>query len=462
VTFAALTVVGAILIGVLVGSGWTVFLALPAAAGLFLIARTEVRLAILWALVYYPFTLGSLGPVPEVLFAEVAVLLALPFVALLGMRSGFQMLPKDSRILAAAALLLGAVTMVHFAAGGWMGAGIGSLGSSGLRPFLQVAVGLALFFEAMWLLQFLELEKASVTRFLWWLLAISLGLLGLRVASYLGEFDTPLVAGTFDYGVETVVSTAVTAARIGGFAEAAGLGLAALGGLWVLGAVRGRTTAALLLVLGAGVLFSGGRSFAVGVLIAAGLAVIVAQRGRRLIVAVSFLVASLAVGFVAGAYGLLGQVGRLLSVGTGLAVADPARYTIMGYMWRYFLENPILGKGIGTSTASLVDEFVVAQTTAGGHSSYWSMLGNFGIAGVVFLGIFLVVPLVGSFIRLRRARRSDASLGPAEGLLMVVLILGAIRTAEYVVSGNGYSDPRLYLSAALYIRACIPAEPGID
>jgi fucose 4-O-acetylase-like acetyltransferase len=84
------------------------------------------------------------------------------------------------------------------------------------------------------------------------------------------------------------------------------------------------------------------------------------------------------------------------------------------------------------------------------------------LLGVVFLGSMLAYPII---VALRatpffREGRENAAGLAASGLCAFVLVWTVIRMIEYVVSGNGYSDPALFAAVAVAAVAARLLEEG--
>lgn len=450
----ALLLAAAAFVGVLVarGSG-PIVVAAVVFAGL-LTLRMEYKLAIAFVLLFYPFSPGSIGPVPNLLLSEVLVPAVFPFMLMVVTRRGQRLLPLGTKRFGVALGVLVTVTAFHFVTGpvlGAVGANI-SFGSSGLRPFYAIIVYSLLFLMTVWVLDWLPRTKEAWSRFFWVLLLSSIALSVLRLTTVTLGVDTPLLTGVFDYGGRTVVAGGLYALRIGGLAETAGLGLACLAALWTMRSVKPGVAVGLLLWLLICVGLSGGRSLTLGVGVALMAYLLGPARGSRLRVLMGGAVVFVSVLALTYIYGYATQIVRILSLEGGLAQQDPARAEVFRILWGYFLANPLIGKGIGVAGEALSDAFVAQQVVSGGHSSYVSMLGNFGLVGAYFLLIFTFDPLVRSLLHTRRAP-AELTHSLVQGLMAFVLIQTSIRALEYTVGGSGYQDPRMYLVTAVFVVA---------
>jgi len=425
--------------------------------------RIEHKIAIAFLLVFFPFSPGSVGPIPNVLLSEVLVPLAFPPVLMAVVRAGRPLLPQEGRRYAFAAGVLVAVTFVHFVNGPVLASfsGTGSLGSSGLRPFYDLFVYVLLFFMSVWVFEWVPATSESWARILFVLLAGCVALSVLRLVGVGLGVDTPLMTGVFDYGGRTRLESGVPVLRIGGLAEVATLGLACLAAVWTMRQIKPSTAIILLLWLLACVGLSGGRSLAIGVAFAVLAYLVGPARGRRLRVMVGGALVLGVIVFVAVRYGYSTQIVRILTLQGGIEQQDPARAQIFAILWGYFLENPFIGKGIGVAGEGLSDAFVAAQVVAGGHSSYMSMLGNFGLAGALFIATFVLDPVVRALAHTRRTI-AEKIHGLPQGLMTLVLVHAVIKAFEYVAGGSGYRDPSMFIIAAVFVVALSLERRSVD
>lgn len=444
--------------GVLVAVGHPELVLLPLLLAGFAVLPREYKLALSFLVCFYPFSLGQVGSIPQLLIAEVLVPAAFPVVLFGVVRNARPVVPRNGGLFAVAGGMIVLVGAFHFLVGpvaaGLSGA---SLGATGLRPFYDLGVYVLLFFMTMWLLDYMPWSSQSWVKFLRTLMFVSAVLAVLRVFTGLSGIDTPLLGGVFDYGGRTSLAGGSYAFRIGGLAESAGLGLASLGALWIMRAVKPSAAVAFLLSFLVAAGLSGGRALTIG-LIVAGFAYLVGpvRVGRLRVVIVSAVMLSLA-WFTAVMYGFATQINRILALEGGIEQQDPARFKAISVLWQYFLDNPLIGKGIGVAGEGLVDQFVAAQVLAGGHSSYASILGNFGIIGGFFLASFTLVPLVSSFLSTRRTQTEEIH-GLFHALMAFVAVQTIVRAIEYVVGGTGYNDPRMYLVTGLYVAVLFSSE----
>lgn len=447
----SLLVIASIAVGLAVAKGWGLLVvAAIVFAGAFTLAP-EYKIGLAFVATFFPFSIGSIGPIPNLLVSEALVPIAFPLVLMKVTQSGQRLVPREGRRFVVAIGLLLAVTFYHFLRGPMLNSvGGASLGASGLRPFYIMAVNVGLFFMAMWVLEWIPRDRASWGRFLYVLLVSSLVLAIVRVITFTLGVDTPLMSGVFDYGGRTALAGGAQALRIGGLAETAGLGMACIAALWTMRSIRPGVALPLLLVFLALAGLSGGRSFVVGAGFALFAYLLGPARGRRLVVVIAGAIAVALTVFVAVSYGYANQLARLMALQGGLQAQDPARAEIFRIQWANFLSNPLIGKGIGVVGEGLADSFIAAQVVAGGHASYISMMGNFGLVGLFFICVFALVPLWDSLMFTRRAP-SDRTHTWIQGMMTFVLIQSVIRGLEYVVGGSGYQDPRMFLITAVFV-----------
>jgi len=143
------------------------------------------------------------------------------------------------------------------------------------------------------------------------------------------------------------------------------------------------------------------------------------------------------------------QFRRLAQIVTGTRQLESDAYRLEGFeaLFAQWKENPILGSGIAApqrgQTATI--------SGFGGHGAVISLVGLFGMMGVGFLLLFVIVPLLAGMRQLIRNRplrtESSAMIMRLASLLLVFEVVGML------AGGNGYGDSHLYASVALLAGA---------
>lgn len=447
---AVVVIVCAALVGVAVVRA-PVLLALATVVAVWLVVSTPVRLTLLIAALFLPFTVGDVGGIPDLLVAEILVPLAAITGLITRVRARMPLLPREGIPYAAAIGVYAAVSLGHVVIGpDGLAALVDVAGpATGLRAYYALLLGPVTFLAVTWLGFGSDLSKngLAVMRALVWTAAAAAML---RVFSYYAGLETPFLAGTFRYGVLSRVLAGGVADRIGGLAEAAAMGLAGVFGLWF-GRERGSWLVLPGTVLITGVLLSGGRAPVLGILVAMGVVAFALSPGRRARVAI--LGAASAILGTAGVVlaGFSRQFERLLAFSGGLQSQDPRRYLAIRYQMQEFFAHPVFGKGIGVSTVPISDVFVAEQVSRGGHATYTSVLANQGIVGLATLLVVAAGPALQAFMEVRKVSKMSAAPAGLRAVLVFVLFFGAFKLVQFVVGGNGYSDATPYAYAGLLV-----------
>jgi hypothetical protein len=350
--------------------------------------------------------------------------------------------PRRARWIMIAVLafgLLACVSMVRFAA----------VASSYDRAYWSIATGVLLVVEIGWYARWLLARPQYVTRALWMLVWLAVVVCAARVANYYLGTPLPLLVNVFRYGGQSGLGAGAAADRIGGITEATTIGVAALAALAHVGLAK-RIAVVLGVYFGAMVVVAGGRTYALTILavIAVYVAVSSGRRGRAF--------AGVALVGLLMLFGLqltkpASQLARLTQLGGHLQILDPYRYSIVTAELHQFALHPLFGKGIGVLPAGRYLDYVAPNLRMGGHSSYASILSNFGLAGGLLLIALLAAPLVVGLMVLKEPPDHDARAKASMAVAMFVIVISVIHVGIYLTGGNGYSDPGLYAVLGLVV-----------
>jgi hypothetical protein len=316
----------------------------------------------------------------------------------------------------------------------------------GIRAYYNIFIGACIFFCAIWFGHQNDAQNNWML-FLKIILFLSI-ILGIsRIFSYFLQFNIPLVYGTYRYEITYLKTYSGMAHRIGGLSDCAVVGIPALL------ALRYRKPFQIkhilfLSIFAALIFLSGGRSASVGISAAVTVYAVLIDRQKLTWFFSGIFLITLVFAWLIQFDVLSGQLSRLSAYKGGLQVQDPYRWKTFNYMWQSFLNNPLLGKGIGYSKLMISDDFVRDQLKSGGHGSYISILSTFGVGGLFFLVTMLFVSLFRAFSVLIQKRIHSDTLN--HYLVFMVLFL-IIRSVENMVGGNGYSDMTLYLLAGSFV-----------
>jgi hypothetical protein len=396
---------------------------------------------------FYPLSFGNLGGINAFLWAE--WMAPIFFVICLYYNRQLFSTTFPDHLLTFGIILLLSWAMINYllnpvSAENLLGAGEAK---GGIRPYYDIFVGTCIFLSAMWFGQQKDIEKLW-SKYLKILLYFSLLLGCLRLLGNFMEFDIPGVYGAFSYkfsetGKYVAYLYAGEAYRIGGLSDAAGPGIAALVAL-----NHGRPWRFSMFFLLSIFLFltfmSGGRAFLIGLTISfLSYALLANRKIMRWVLLFSLLFSVL---FILSTKMdvVSGQVSRLFALEGGIGQQDRFRGEAFKAYWDIFLQNPLLGKGIGHSKVpNNLFEFATEQLVAGGHGAYLSILSIFGLGGV----IYLIIMLFGTLFKGYRYLWESSNFEPVSKIIVFITFFLSIRVFEYITGGTGYTDMTLYLLA---------------
>jgi hypothetical protein len=145
---------------------------------------------------------------------------------------------------------------------------------------------------------------------------------------------------------------------------------------------------------------------------------------------------------------LQGQTGRLTTFNAGNFMGQDAN---RGLAWKFFvdvfLDNPVWGKGITPysgfifSTTRNADEFAREMLFLGGHGSYLSLLGIFGVGGLAYFIILVWGGIIFSFRKIKQFIGENTDLSAIAIFSFMVLIIKAI---DYITASNGIDIPIVF------------------
>lgn len=271
----------------------------------------------------------------------------------------------------------------------------------------------------------------------------------IRVFAYFFDFDTPFVAGGFDYSPPGRSRFGGIAYRIGGLSDVATLGLCALLGLYHIQ----KKVYIIPSIIFSGLFFlSGGRTSMVGVAIAV---IIYSVFFLRKYLVYIFLVTSITslVIFIAAPDELIhGQFGRLSAFEGGVKQQDKGRYFTYTLSIENFKKNPVFGKGIspylGYIPVSNAKEkyFIQSQLFAGGHGGYITILSTFGVLGFTYLCIMI---FFGIYLSLKKIKEYIFDNPNLSALATFAFLMLVIKSVTYLTSFNGFNDTTLFFVTGL-------------
>jgi len=395
-------------------------LGLAALAGVSLVGILGER-ALVVVLVVATLLQPPLGDIvlPELQLAEVVVPILL-VATLLRMTSieRRQAEPSSARLVHAAIAFYALVIVANVVRSKWLLPAVIPAGVN--RTFYGYFVGLGVY-----ALVYLILTRRPLFNTLFHvilILATLMTMIGIGAA----VAHVPLNFGNLRYSVYDY-STGAT--RVG-FLETFGItGLA----LVITRPMRFRLILGLLFATG--LIISGGRSAAIGALVATVAYTLIARRGRA-VIAVAVLIAMFAL--TIPSVRTLPQVQRLTQINQKEFASD-GRLLIYGESYRAFRKHPVFGTGVGVPAVVASDDrrvsaFYEEQLEIGGHGTYAALLKNFGLSGLVPFAIALLATLWGLATSMHRS--------PVSGFFFILLIAEAVSA----IAGGRGDDPVYYLA----------------
>lgn len=313
-----------------------------------------------------------------------------------------------------------------------------SFRGGGIRAYYQIVVGILLFFCIFLYFKNHQLKQDNLFKY-FIILAFSAGLL--RLLGFYYGFSLPFVSGVFNYAED--ISRSYT--RIGGLNEMTLLGLASVLAL----SFKKKLTfwlQAALIFFSFLLIPAGGRTFFFAV--AGTFLVYFSILERRWLSNYFTYFAIIIVAVVTMSFTpkFSSQIDRLFRIGGGFAAQDTFRSVTHDYYIKSFLANPLFGKGVGYAPGILVgssreSDFVYQQLMQGGHGAYLSMLGIWGIGGLIFLISMLGGGIYYSIILMKQ--NQYCQIGVFCFFYLSVLSL------TFISNGNGYSSMEMWLLCGL-------------
>ena len=418
-----------------------------------LIGREGQRLSFIAAVyllaINYPLGIEMGG---MLLWIELLGPLLFGFLALENILRSRPMILQGNRIYYAAILVL-----IVWAIISWMkfpiygsGTSVGGTGDVGIKSYYRIFVGVTIFFTSLWFTKFnLGGEFYSYLKVLLYFSLIA-GIL--RLLGFFMGFDIPFLYGVFRYNLEASTAFGGTTLRL------SGLDIAGYCGAFSLLALRQSKQGLsafwfilLLLTFSIFIFLHAGRTTALCYLLSlfyyaafiegiqvkklmAGLGLVL-----LLVISLQFLPEDI----------YRGQLNRMTALSGGVQGQYASRRGVVFKTFtEEFLDHPVFGRGIRPVSIGRADRntnFIQMQLSDGGHGSYFSMLGLFGLGGIFFLAVFLFLTLAKSHLILARQR------GPDREIYVFIALFLVYKLLLYYTSGKGYNDYSLYLLAGMFV-----------
>lgn len=425
---------------------------------LLLISSVNKKFILLSAAVFFPFGLYGFGPIAQPMLIE----LMGPFMCIV-LASDILLkkqpfLLRNSRIFFIAAGVLVLWSLVNFMRNPVSGFIFGSdVRASGIRAYYVIFTGITTFLSACW---FFRYRTLKINKWFTLLLIIAFVLGYLRIYAFFNKITLPFLLGAFNF----TIPKGTEFFRIGGISEMAVLGIIILLSLFHKEKWTKLSISALLgfIVL---LFFSGGRTaFFATIMIAL---IYFVMLNRRYLIPALFLCFVVVATYIPISQGFVSsrQLDRLTSVEGGFEKQDPYRLKTFELYWNIFVGNPLFGKGIGYIEAKGSDVkdynvfvFVNRELAKGGHGAYLSVMGNFGIGGIFFIGVMVF----GSIFYAYKILKSKTDYDNDAKLILFAFLYLIYLSIIFITGFSGYDSMELWFLAGMVagIKAKTEGEEG--
>lgn len=276
--------------------------------------------------------------------------------------------------------------------------------------------------------------------------SITLGFL--RIASFLWGFSIPFMPKGFEYG-DTSTQYGGLAYRLGGLGDLTIVGISALfADFYKKQKFNIFYTFSLLLIQ----FMSGGRTILVGIILAVSL---YSTFFLKRVFAYLFIFGSISVIafiLIVPERVIEGQINRMTAFQSGIDREKNSR--IAGYyiFFDSFKKDPFFGKGISEYRGMIIikDEiqraFVRSLAFAGGHGSYFSVLGIFGITGLLYFLLMVFGGIIISYKKLKYYFQINSSLTVLSTFCFMFFVMESV---SYIAGGSGIDVASLFFVVGL-------------
>jgi len=414
----------------------------------FLHLRRETQFYIFSIIVFYPFTFGKLKSIPNLLIME--WLVPIFFLMMINDLNPVNKINvnrvkisyKGLEIFIIALIILFIWTMHSYLINEIL---VETGGGGGiLRYYYKILINILTFFTViMFLVQYHE--DFDLEKWLKFLIIISI-LLGItRIITFFLHVNIPLLVGTFKYNPRALKSFGGVAFRIGGLSTVTEVGL---GALFALNYLTGKNRIYLIMLFFIFVFMSGGRTLLVGFTTA--LIIYSFFFFKRNILYLTFIggLALILIFIFAPEQFIEGQLNRITAFKGGVQQQSKERYIAWMIHYKNFLKNPFWGKGVAPYTEYIYVKYKSSLelvrsmlSYGGGHGSYISILGTFGLGGILYL---LTMTLGGIILAFRKVKLYMEEEPFLSALAIFGLINLVIKSIYYITAFNGIGDTSLF------------------
>ncbi|GEM_PF-3054126 len=419
---------------------------------IFVHLKRETQFYIFSIIVFYPFTFGRLKSIPYLLIME--WLTPVFFLILLN-----DLFPVNKTVIKRTKIsyrgleifILALIALAIWTFHSYLTHEILSDISRGgtFRFYYKIILNILTFFTVIFF--FIQYyEDFDIEKWLKILIIISVILGVTRIITYFLDINIPVLAGTFKYNPGAIRRFGGVAFRIGGLSRVTEVGL---GALFALNYLTGKNRLALIITFFIFVFMSGGRTLMIGFVAAVMVySLFFYKRNIFYFLAVAGIAVILILIFAPEKF-IEGQLSRITAFSGGLQQQSKERYVAWTLHYKNFLKNPFWGVGVTPFEGYIyiknpksIEQVRSMISLGGGHGSYISILGTFGIGGIFYLLTMTLGGIILAFRKVRLYMEEDAFLA---ALAIFVLINLIIKSVYYTTAFNGISDPSLFLAVGI-------------
>jgi len=313
------------------------------------------------------------------------------------------------------------------------------------REYFLIIIGIIVFFTN---LLYFRSKHIDENKFLYCIFLFCLIIGGLRILAYFYNFDIPLMRGGFTFEERGVRIGSEYVYRIGGIDTFCTIGVSAVIA-YFFKQTKHLHKYLFILLFFIMAIAGGGRTLFFSLIFLLFINLFIFDK-KELYPFIFILLLTLPLLILFSEHiPLFSQFNRIFEIERGFG-DDPMRTTTYTYFWEVFLENPILGKGIGnyqvsvSSLDSNIRDFTYSQLMGGGHGAYLSALAIFGLGGLTYLILFLWGGILRSYDLIKNKILKGNDLGYLNKMVVFIFNCLVMTALGYVTGGSGWHSLILY------------------
>ncbi|GEM_PF-3993487 len=312
-----------------------------------------------------------------------------------------------------------------------------------IKEYLYVIVGILIYlFNLVYFSRENRLEVGKLLKSIF-IVCILLGFL--RALAYTFKLYLPFFGEAFGWQDTQILGGGTVVHRIGGVDTCCIIGMSSMLAYYFARKNYIHKYIFIILFIFLGVI-GGGRTLFFGLISMVFIFTFITNKKElAYLIGIAFVLAVLVV-FINIVFHVTGQFDRIFKL-KGLFLQDPLRVETYRYFLNIFLQNPILGKGIGNYTGFIspkYGDFVKKQLVGGGHGAYISTLAIFGIGGIILLSIFMFWGMYKSFYLIKHLDTNIGNTIDIKRLTIFIFCYLFILTINYISGGSGFGNLALY------------------